>query len=169
MRTGFGGGISQAYAAALQADGKLVIAGTSGTDTSAANFTIVRLDTNNVLDVSFGDGGRVVTSTTSGSAPYVYGAPAAVKVQADGKIVAGGYGFNGTNYTDFLLVRYNPDGSIDTSFGGTGKVYTDFGSRSQISGMVIQADGKIVAVGWIGSDSEPTHFALARYQTNGAA
>ena len=52
----------------------------------------------------------------------------------------------------FALARYNSDGTLDATFGVKGKVMTDFTSGSDsASGVAIQADGKIVVVGWTGS------------------
>ncbi|MBI3852830.1 MAG: hypothetical protein HY298_21455 [Verrucomicrobia bacterium] len=173
-RLGFGGGYDQANAVAVQADGKLVMAGFSEAGQypyGTPEFSLVRLDTNNVLDASFGDGGKVLTPVSSVGLPSTDARANAVKIQADGKIVAAGYAYTGTNYSTFTVVRYNTDGSLDTTFGtnGTGIVYTDFGQASKISAMVIQSDGRILVVGHLvvpfngGGD----HFALARYQTNG--
>ena len=66
-------------------------------------------------------------------------------IQGDGKIVA--VGQRGTRRHDFALARYNPDGSLDTSFSGDGKQTTDFGADDGATGVAIQGDGKIVAVG----------------------
>src|SRR5436190_10031273 len=85
------------------------------------------------LDLSFGVGGKVVTSFGSGDA-WIN----SVGLQSDNKIVAGGCSFNGTNY-DFALTRYNVDGSLDPSFGKGGKVTTDIDGFSEcIYGIAIQ-------------------------------
>ena len=71
-----------------------------------------------------------------------------VAIQSDGKIVAAGYSDNGSNW-DFALVRYNTDGSLDTSFDGDGKVTTAIGSGDDYAySVAIQSDGKIVAAGY---------------------
>ena len=67
-------------------------------------------------------------------------------LQGDGKIVAVGAG-SGAATSNFALARYNPNGSLDTSFSGDGKLTTDFGGVDEANGVAIQADGKIVAVG----------------------
>ena len=159
-----GGGFQFGLAAAVQSDGKLVIAGATADGPSGAIYTfeIVRLDTNNVLDLSFGAGGAVFTSFGPESIFAGGSGAQAVAVQPDGKIVAGGWVDTTGIYQSFGLARYNPDGSLDASFGLGGKVLTDFGINSEIKALVIGADGTIVASGWAG-----TNFALARYQTNG--
>jgi uncharacterized delta-60 repeat protein len=88
-------------------------------------------------------------------------------IQADGKIVAAGVaGARGANPT-FALARHNGDGTLDATFGGDGKVRTDFSRRSDDAiGLVIQADGRIVAAGDAGESDEGggnSKFALARY------
>jgi uncharacterized delta-60 repeat protein len=161
---GFAGGHQWGLAAAVQSDGKLVIAGETGDGYGGAtrSFEIVRFDTNNVLDLSFGAGGVVFTSFGPESDFAEGGGAFAVGIQPDGKIVAGGWVDTTGLYANFGLARYNPDGSLDPSFGIDGRVLTDFGVNSQINALVIQVDGKIVASGFAG-----TNFALARYQTNG--
>ena len=67
-------------------------------------------------------------------------------IQDDGKIVAAG---QGGNSGDFALARYNPNGSLDPTFSGDGKLTTDFGfgPDDAANGVAVQGDGKIVAVG----------------------
>ncbi len=114
------------------------------------------------LDTSFG--GTGIVTTAIGSSDDL---AQSVTMQTNGKIVAAGYSFNGGNH-DFALVRYNSDGSLDTTFNGTGKLTTDFGSRDDRGyGVAMQGDGKIVVAGSsynLGS----TVFALARYNADGS-
>src|SRR5438067_512338 len=72
------------------------------------------------LDPTFGVGGIVTTAIGSGNDEAN-----ALAIDGNGKIVAAGFSFNGSN-DDFALTRYNSDGSLDTSFGSDGKVTTDF-------------------------------------------
>lgn len=110
------------------------------------------------LDVSFGGDGRVTTDF-SGLTDEVL----AIAIQADGKIVVAGRTNPGIGTgIDFALARYNPDGSLDATFGSNGIVTTDFAiGGDTANALAIQADGKIVAAGiaFIGSND----FALARY------
>ena len=99
-------------------------------------------------------------------------------LQADGKIVVVGAGGAGADvvHHDFALARYNPNGSLDTSFSGDGKQTTDFGGLGGfpgegVTGVAIQTNGKIVAVGATGGtnpNGNDSEFALARYNANGA-
>jgi uncharacterized delta-60 repeat protein len=114
------------------------------------------------LDLSFGGDGRVITNLTSG-----FDIANDVAVQANGKIVAVGRA-GGSDITGgrFALVRYNDDGTLDSSFGGDGKVTTDFaGADEAANSVAIQADGKIVVAGRAGGDQPK--FALARYNADG--
>ena len=170
-RIGFGGGEDQAFASTVQPDGKLIMAGSSGLYPYNGSFSLVRLDTNNVPDSTFGDGGKVITPVSKDGLDFSDARVNAVKVQADGKIVVAGYAYTGTNRFDFTMVRYHTNGAIDTSFGtnGTGIVFTDFGTGSVIRAMSIQADGKIVVGGYTTypANAQEGAVALARYQTNG--
>ena len=125
------------------------------------------------LDTTFGSFGLV---TTDVSGPNFRGDIAeALLVQADGKIVTVGYANNGVNGTgyDFALVRYNTDGSLDTSFGDPdllnpplrlGYVLTPFTSGSDWGqAAALQSDGKIIAGGY----AQPGGFAVARYNSDG--
>ena len=110
------------------------------------------------LDGAFGSGGIVTTSFGDQSGLN------SAALQADGKIVAGGYAVSGGQF-NWALVRYNQDGSIDTGFGSGGKVIQDFGYNNLISGVGIQTDGKIVAAGTYGSIA--TQWTDARYNSDG--
>jgi uncharacterized delta-60 repeat protein len=86
-----------------------------------------------------------------------------VVIQSDGKIVIGGAAIpSGTGFEDFALARYLSDGTLDASFGGTGKVVTARGGDQRINGLVLQSDGKIIVAGRDGSS-----IGLARYLSNG--
>lgn len=112
------------------------------------------------LDPRFGAGGKVVADL-----PGVRDEAMAVAVQPDGKVVAGGYTSTPATTTDFVLTRYQVDGSPDPSFGDAGKVTFDFtgtGNNDQINAITLQPDGKIVVAG-----SADAGFALARFQPDG--
>src|SRR2546423_1360954 len=109
------------------------------------------------LDPTFSGDGKQTTDFGFGS-----GSAEATVRQPDGKIVAAG-STPGGDYR-FALARYNPNGSLDTSFSGDGKQTTDFGSFDEANGVALQTDGKIVVVGLTGGGD----FALARYNPNGS-
>jgi uncharacterized delta-60 repeat protein len=150
-----------ATAAALQPDGKIVVALFMA---GQKRFIMVRLNTDGSFDSSFGDN-DVAPSDSA----------AAMALQQDGKIVlAGTVEYIGTTEKpDFVLSRYHTDGSPDTSFGTGGRVKTDFlGRQDSASAIIIQPDQKIVVAGvaFTGDTStgkEGSSFAMARYNTDG--
>lgn len=145
----------QGYDLAIQTDGKLVIAAQRFGGANL-DYCVIRLNTNGSYDVSF-DADGIVTTNILGD-DYA----TEIAIQADGKIVVAG-----SSATDFSVVRYNTNGSLDNTFDGDGKVITSVSiGNDGISGMAIQADGKIVVVG-ITNVAGNVH-ALVRYNTNGS-
>ena len=137
--------------AAVQFDGKVVVAGSN-----RGNFALARYNSDGSPDIDFGGGGEVITDF--GAFDYAL----AVAVQADGKIVAaGGSGGN------FALARYRSDGSLDDTFGSGGKVISDMGGYDQVRAIALQADGKIVAAGG-SAGADDNRFGLARYNGDGS-
>jgi uncharacterized delta-60 repeat protein len=111
--TDFGANFEAANSVAMQADGKIVVAGFSFGSPSNADFALARYNSNGSLDASFGTGGKVKTGFGSNS-----DVANSFVIQPDGKILVGGStsGGPGTG-ADYALARYNSDGSLDTSFG----------------------------------------------------
>ncbi|MFF1258727.1 calcium-binding protein [Streptomyces sp. NPDC058321] len=133
---------------AVQPDGRIVAAGGS-----SGRFGLARYNVNGSLDTTFGNAGRVLTSGGGGAQDVV--------LQPDGRIVVDGSNGPGG---DFAVLRYNTNGSLDSGFGTGGLVTTDFGGSDQARGVALQPDGKIVAAGQGGPN---TDFALARYEGGG--
>jgi uncharacterized delta-60 repeat protein len=152
----------RAFAVAVQGNGKVVAVGWS-TVNQTLDFALARYNKNGGLDQSFGSGGKVLTDL----GVFTFDAGLAVAIQPDGKIIAAGDS-NAGGSDDFALVRYNPDGSIDQSFGTSGVVLTDLGffSFDQARAVAIQPDGKIVAAG--PSQALGPDFALVRYNADGS-
>ncbi len=160
VTTAVGADEDEAYSVAIQNDGKIIVAGFSWT-TNNSDLAIVRYNTDGTLDNTFGTNG-IVTTDIANSTEEVR----SIAIQNDGKIIAAGFYDNETN-DDFLLVRYNSDGTLDDTFGTNGIVTTQFGTEGDwVYSVAIQSDGKIVAAGesYNGSNSD---FALARYNPNG--
>ena len=154
-------GIDGAYSIAIQPDGKIIAAGISK-NSSINNFALVRYNSNGILDSTFGLNGKKITSFGTGNAS----SGNSVVIQSDGKIIVAGGSNNGTN-SDFALVRYNPNGSLDATFDTDGKLTTDIGnSDNSAKSVAIQQDGKIVAVGT--SYGIENKFALVRYNVDGS-
>ena len=116
------------------------------------------------LDPAFGSGGWGMTNFSGGN-----DSASGVAIQSNGDIVVVGTTSNpaSTQGTNFAVARYLPNGTLDTSFAGTGKVSTDFfGANDSASGVAIQPNGNIVVVG-TATNGTVTEFALARYLPNG--
>jgi uncharacterized delta-60 repeat protein len=159
-----------ANAVAVQSDGKLVVVGEAykQNDFSGEDFVVTRYNPDGTLDTTFGRGGKVRTDF-----PGLAAVPSAVVIQPDGKIVVAGGAFPLFTFAgNFEVVRYNPNGSLDTSFGNGGIVTTIFPEGSYAFDVALQADGKIIAAGTVFVDFNPgessnTDFALARYNPDG--
>jgi uncharacterized delta-60 repeat protein len=143
-------------AMALDRDGRVIVAGYT-----VSNLALARYTANGTLDTSFGNNG-VVLSNFRGGGDLMW---RCVTVQPDGKIVAGGTA--GWCQANFVLSRYNPDGSLDNSFGEGGTTETDLGSIDYMKEVIVLPDGKIIAAG--DSLVRPSHdFAVVRYKPNGS-
>jgi uncharacterized delta-60 repeat protein len=156
-----GGGL----AVAIQSDGKIIVAGSCFSG-SGVDFCMARYNSNGSLDTSFNADGKVITPLGS---PFAFDTGSAVAIQSDGKIVLAGSCITGFVY-DFCVVRYNSDGSLDTSFDGDGNVITHLGSPFSFAsafGVKIQSDGKIVVAGSCQGNFDED-FCLARYNPNGS-
>ena len=149
-----------AYSIAIQADGKILSAGTF--HIAGWRFGITRRNTDGSLDNTFGTAGIVLTSIGNGSGGSLNSRIFDLAIQADGKIVVAG---EGNNYK-FALARYNTDGSLDNTFGTAG-IVTFNNNVSGGKAVKIQSDGKIVVLveQYISSQSV---FALTRHNTNGS-
>jgi uncharacterized delta-60 repeat protein len=154
---------------ALQSDGKIVRAGWGSGNTS---FTVARYNANGSLDTTFGTNGQ--SSTTFG---YSSESAISVAIQPDGKIVVGGAGANFINNfpsRDFVIARFNPDGSLDPTFDGDGKMIIDFNSilspfyNEYFSVLKIGSDGKIVAGGYSINGGVDARWVLARINPDGS-
>ena len=156
------GSNARANAIAIQADGKIVVVGSGGDSNS--DFAVVRYQNDGKLDVTFGNTGIVTTSVSNESD---FGM--AVAIQSNGKIIAAGAS-NNTNplvKSDFTVICYNEDGSLDTGFGGSGVVTTSIGA-SDINGayaVALQPDDKIVVSG-ISRSNNAYDYTVVRYIGN---
>ena len=150
--------LEDALGMALQADGKIVVVGYGSAGSGTWDFAVARYNTNGSPDSAFGNNG-IVGTPVGNLDDFAY----SVAIQADDKIVVAGVVGGG----GFAVVRYNPNGSLDTTFNGTGKVITPINASSYARSVAIQADGKIVVAG-DSYDSSAGGFTLVRYNTNGS-
>lgn len=145
----------------LQSDGKIVVAGDSNNGNDS-DFAVARYNSDGTLDTSFSADGEVITDF--GGEDY----GTSVAIQSDGKIVVAGYGSSG-GPEDFAIVRYNTDGSLDTSFDTDGKLLIDFGRYENGKALAIQTDGKIVLAGnSVAAGGLAANINLVRLNTNGS-
>ncbi|MFF5971457.1 calcium-binding protein [Streptomyces sp. NPDC012769] len=152
------GGSADGADVAVQSDGRIVAVGKGG----GGGFALVRLNGDGSLDPTLGGDGAVVAGFTPASPQDAGGIARRMALQSDGKIVSVGY--VGNTAFDIGLVRYNTDGSLDTTFSGDGMVTADFGGTEFGNDVAVQPDGKIVAAG-----SGGLGFALLRYNADGSA
>ncbi len=154
-----GSGHSQALAATVQADGRIVAVGV-GSNATDKDFALARYLADGSFDPTFSDDGRHAVDLGTGKDERAV----AVAVQTDGKIIVAGSGSDGAA---FILARYNADGSADTTFGASGIVSTSVPMNSEASyAMVLQGDGKIVVANkaLVGA----TQVTVTRYNTDGS-
>jgi len=159
--TNFGLNDALAHALAIQADGKIVVAGETYTNSTVLeDFAIARYHANGTLDATFGTNGQVVTDMQQNS-----DAVNAIAIQTDGKIVVAGYAHSGSNY-DFAIARYLGNGTLDNTFGNNGKVIKNFGSTDFGLALALLPGGNILVAGraYNGSNSD---FALVQLNSNG--
>ena len=164
VQTPIGTSLDLAYTAAIQADGKIVVAG--GTRGAVRDdFGVVRYNTDGSLDTSFDGDGKVVTSISVDN-----DFAQAMVIQPDGKIIV--VGETEVQGHSFGVVRYNPDGSLDTSFDGDGKVTTSVRDTADYDlpyKVMLQPDGKIVVAGRsLANAQSDFDFALVRYNADGS-
>ena len=158
-----------ATALAIQSDGKIIAAGHAGLGPQSFNFALVRYNRDGSLDPGFGIGGKVITDLLGPTETAL-----ALAIQSDGRIIAAGVAYAGALATtgDFALVRYQPDGSLDRTFGVDGKAITDWSGVSDMArALAILSDGRIVAAGTAYfSDFRrlPWYGVLARYNKDGS-
>lgn len=172
-------GNDEAKAVAIQADGRIVIAGNTVGADNTSNIVVARLNSDGTLDTTnFGVGnadgtqdGVVAISLSNGDDKAK-----AVALQADGKILVGGVTVAADNSSNVAVARLNSDGTADVSFGagtadGTpdGSVSLSFGAGDdKLKGLLLQADGKILIAGSNTAADGSSNAVVARLNSNGA-
>ena len=159
VTTDFNDNNDEAYSVAVQPDGKIIVAGSSGGD-----FAVARYNSNGSLDSTFGNNGLVTTDySRSGPGDIAY----AVAIQSDGKIVVAGSSYDATEYEEFALLRYYGNGFLDSTFGVDGIVIIPVSGQSQTMdiayAVAVQSNGNILVAGQSRED-----FALLRHTSNGS-
>jgi uncharacterized delta-60 repeat protein len=166
----FGPGGSGAEAITIQPDGKIIVAGFADARPTpnrfiavAAQAALARFNSDGSLDTSFGDSGK-----TTGPDVNPVNWITAIALQPDGKIVIAGQARSDLVHTDFLLARYDTNGSVDPSFGTGGWVTTDLSGFGDFAGdrLLVLPNGKLVVSG-TDRGSDPVRFAMVRYNSDG--
>ncbi len=155
---------NEARAVAVQSDGKIVVAGFTSGSGGNQDFALVRYTSTGTLDGNFGSFGKVTTSIGSS-----HDVATALALQSDGKIVAAGY----ATWADrnFAAVRYNADGTLDTTFDTDGKKSIDVagaGHDDAANAVAIDGSNRIVLAGYANNGTNDD-FAVLRLTTAGAA
>ncbi len=148
---------SAVRAVALQLDGKILIAGFFTHYNGVGRTNIARLNSDGSLDASFNPG-----AGTSGDLFIFGGLINTIAIQADGKILIGGWFTTYAGVARNRLARLNPDGSLDTTFD------PGAGTNSEVRAFAIQADGKILVGGAFGQFNGVARAGMARLNANGS-
>ncbi|HMC09985.1 MAG TPA: hypothetical protein VKH44_01795, partial [Pirellulaceae bacterium] len=155
---------------AITADGKIVVAGSATAGGTGADFALTELNANGSVNTSFGTNGHVVLDIAAGQNDHIN----SVAIDAFGRIVVAGTTSGPTGAPDAVVMRFNANGSVDTTFGAGGKVIFDFNGDVQhdsiANAVTVDASGKIVVAGSarIGSGgSATTDLAVARFNADG--
>lgn len=161
--TGIGPGVDSANAVAIDATGRILVAG-SAFNAGSLDFAVARYTSSGALDTTYGSSGKAVISIGSGD-DVIHG----IALQADGKLVVVGSSIQGGT-PDFAVARLDANGALDTSFDGDGKLTLAYGTSSDIAyAVTIQPDGRILVGGSAKVNSNTDFdFAVARLTSNGA-
>ncbi len=148
--------------AVLQPDGKILIAGAAKNNNGNSSIALLRLNGDGTLDNTFGAGGKTMQTISGVADDYAE----AVVLLSNGKILIGGYSAG-----DFLVMRYNNNGTPDNTFGTSGYTITDFDNfQDKAYALSVDAGGSI----YLGGHGYETgngglfHFALAKYNSEGS-
>ena len=169
----------QANAVAIQGDGKIIAAGftsfSGSNDNTDFALAMARYHTDGTLDATFGNNGRVITNISNPSDFNIYYRESinALAIQKDGKVIVTGTAFlNFAQSMDFITLRYHTNGSLDTSFGTNGRVFTNFPNptpsepNDSAGEIFLRSDGKILIAGRVHHVS--FDYGIARYNGDGS-
>src|SRR5262249_24057602 len=146
---------------AIQDDGKIVAAGSTGASQAEGQVAVFRYRRDGALDETFGVQGRAVSGLVGSTAT-------GVALQRDGKIVVGGFVFSGSGITSIAVVRLGTDGQPDLGFGTNGVATVDVGGPSIALAIAIQRDGRIVVAGAANPSGGRQSSVLVRFNRDGS-
>lgn len=172
--TEFAGGTGKAYAdfdlafydigngVDIDAQGRIVLTGVVG-PLGAGDIGLARFTSDGLLDASFGNGGRVRTDFGGGQ-DFAWD----IRHDPQGRILVAGYTTSGGGGQNFVIARYTTNGQLDTSFGNSGRIITDFNaSTDEGRGLVFDELGRLLVAGYATTAGVGQNFAVARYHSNG--
>ena len=147
----------------IQPDGRIIAVGSSYAINNQAynDITLARFNSNGTVDTDFGTGGWARADFGYGDNAY------SALLLSDGKILVGGLTRSVGSLDDMTLVRFNADGSLDTSFATAGRAVADIVAQDAILDMALQPDGKIVGAGYANRDSN-MDIAVVRFNADGS-
>jgi uncharacterized delta-60 repeat protein len=151
---------------AIQPDGKIIIAGDMMDDNADFQIVMARFNPDGSLDTAnFGTNGQGTVITPLSNFRNSDGS---LIIQANGKILVAGTTSIDVNdeLQDLVVARFNPNGSLDTTFDGTGVVITDLGKKENANGLALQSDGKVILTGRT-YDADTSDVLVARYNVDG--
>jgi uncharacterized delta-60 repeat protein len=163
LTTAIGGDDDRAYAIAIDSAGNILVAGYSYNGDND-DFAVVRYDKDGNLDTSFGNGGKIITAVGDNNEEAK-----AIAIDSAGKILIAGHSYNfDTDISSFAVLRYNDDGSLDTTFDTDGILTTDIGGSEEgrANAIALDSAGNILVAGnsWNGSNDD---FTVVRYTSSG--
>lgn len=142
------------------AGNKIVVAGRATYNGADMDIAVTRLNLNGSVDTTFsGDGKSTIAFNLGGNR---WDEAKAVRVQADGKVVLSGMAKSTNTEHDYILVRMNKNGTLDTTFNGTGKVRSNLAGNDSSEALVIQSNGRIIGVGYATPFGD-YDFGIARF------
>ncbi len=162
VTTEMGGSFDCASSVVIQSDGKILVAGQTEGASGRSVFAVARYNGDGSLDTTLSGTGKLTTAVGFGS----YGI--SIALQTDGKFVVAGHSAAEGGPMGFAIVRYNANGSLDTTFNGTGKAVTNIATQDICRSLAIQTDGKILVVGDVFDSSNYVGIALVRFNADGS-
>jgi len=163
VATRFPGDLAIANSVAIDSVGRIIAAGESRDESGLGSFALARYTPGGALDPAFSGDGKVTTRVGTSGVGW------AVATDDSNRLVVGGEASVGGGRSDFGIVRYRPNGDLDRSFSGDGRVLTSFGQdNNALYGLAIDGGQRIVAAGSIEEGDPDAAFGLARYTPAGA-
>jgi uncharacterized delta-60 repeat protein len=166
VSTAIGSLSEEANALAVQSDGKIVVTGYSNVKSGKKTYRrllVARYTAAGALDSTFGSGGKVLIDLGAQEMGR------SVAIQPDGKIVVAGYSFSSTTTNSkWSVLRFNANGSLDSTFGTNGLTQTSILNSAWATSVELDSSNRIVVGGTASDSAGDSYFVVARYLSNGA-